>query len=93
MPISDTQIAQYPARAATNQAPLRKAQPFLTLLALKGGRVYLVVDYWVHNLNLEFTTDLGVRQTVPLEDFDFPLTERLNAERGLPFRLICTDTE
>jgi hypothetical protein len=87
MPISYTQITQYPPREATNQAQLRKTQPLLTLLALKGGRVYLVVDYWVDNLNLEFTTDLGVRQTVPLEDFDFPLTERLNAERGLPFRL------
>jgi hypothetical protein len=87
MPISSTPIAQYPARAATNQAQFGKTEPLLTLLALKGGRVYLVLDYWVDNWNLEFTTDLGARQAVPLEDFDFPLTERLNAERGLPFRL------
>ena len=87
VPISSTQIAQYPARAATNQAQLRKTQPLLTLLAVKNGRVYLVVDYWVDNGNLEFRTDLGARQAVPLEDFDFPLTARLNAERGLPFTL------
>ena len=93
MPISSTRIAPYPVRAAPNQAQPPKTQSLLTLLALKSGRVYLVVDYRVDNGNLEFTTDLGVRQTVPLEDFDFPLTERLNAERGLPFRLICTDTE
>jgi hypothetical protein len=87
MPISFTEIAQYPARAATNQAQPSKTEPLLTLLAVKGGRVYLAVDYRVDNGNLEFTTDLGARQAVPLEDFDFPLTGRLNAERGYPFRL------
>ena len=87
IPISSNQIAQYPARAATNQAQLRKTQPLLTLLALKGGRAYLVVDYWVDNGNLEFTTDLGERKAVPVEDFDFPLTGRLNAQRRSPFRL------
>ena len=87
MPISSTQIAPYPVRAATNQAQLPETQSLLTLLALKSGRVYLVVDYWVDNVNLEFTTDLGAQQAVPVEDFDFPLTGRLNAERGLPFRL------
>jgi len=85
--ISSTQIAQYPTRATTNQAEPRTTQPLLTLLALKGGRVYLVVIYWVGNGTLEFTTDLGERKAVPLEDFDFPLTGRLNAKRGLPFRL------
>jgi hypothetical protein len=87
MPISPTQIVQYPARAATNQAQISKTQPLLTLIAVKDGRVYLVVDYRVDNGNLEFTTHLGARQAVPLEDFDFPLTGRLNAERGWPFRL------
>jgi hypothetical protein len=88
MPILSTQVAQDPARAATNAAAeLNKTQPLPTLIAMKDGRVYLVVDYWVDNGNLEFTTDLGARQAVPLKDFDFPLTGRLNAERGLTFRL------
>jgi hypothetical protein len=87
IPISSTQIAQYTAGAATGQAELGKTQPLFTLLALKGGRVYLVVDYRVDNGNMEFTTDLGERKVVPLEDFDFPLTGRLNAERRSPFKV------
>jgi hypothetical protein len=81
------QIAQYQASPPTNQAQLPGVQPHLTLLALKGGRIYLATEYWVDNGNLEFRTDLGARQVVPVEDFDFPLTGRLNAESGLPFSL------
>ena len=88
MPISSAQqIARYLPRAATNQAQLPRTQSLLRLLALKGGRVYLVADCWVDNGNLEFRTDLGARQAVPLEDFDFPLTGRLNAERRSPFKV------
>lgn len=87
VPMLFNQMAAYRVGATLNQVEPPKTQSLLTLIALKNGRVYLVVDYRVDNGNLEFTTDLGARQAVPLEDFDFPLTGRLNAERGSPFRL------
>jgi hypothetical protein len=83
IPVSSTQIMSYPAGPGTNQTHVPGVQPHLTLLALRSGRVYLVADYWIENGSLEFTTDEGALHAVRLEDFDFPLTSRLNAERGV----------
>jgi hypothetical protein len=62
------------------------AQPRLTLLALRNGRMYLVSDYRVDHGKLDYTSD-GVRYAVPLDALDVPLSRQLNSERGVPFLL------
>jgi hypothetical protein len=61
-------------------------QPRLTLLVLRGGRMYLVADYWVDNGNLDYTSG-GALHALPLDALDMPMTRQLNAERGVPFVL------
>lgn len=72
-----------PANLAQPSAP----QPLLTLLVLRGGRMYLVADYWLDNGNLDYTTGGGNAQVMPLDALDIPMTTQLNAERGIPFIL------
>ena len=54
---------------------------------LRGGRVYLVVDYWVDRGKLDYSTGAGAVQTLPLDALDVPMTQELNAERGVDFVL------
>jgi hypothetical protein len=72
---------------ATNQARSSDSQARLTLLVLRGGRVYLVVDYWVDKGHLDYTTGGGALQSLSLDALDMPMTEQLNAERGVNFVL------
>jgi len=82
----DTPIDRYRTTPVTNRGVSSAAQPRLTLIALRGGRMYLVADYWVENRNLRYTVG-GALHSVPLDTVDTPLTRQLNAERGLPFIL------
>ena len=75
------------AIAAANQARPSDSQPHLTLLVLRGGRVYLVTDYWVNKGNLDYTTGGGALQTLPLDALDVSMTREINAERGVNFLL------
>jgi len=59
----------------------------LTVLVLRGGRVYFVASYWVDNANLDYTTGAGAPQSLPLDTLDLPMTRQFNAERGIPFVL------
>ena len=72
---------------ATNQPRPPDAQPRLTLLVLRGGRVYLVAEYWLDRGNLDYTTGAGTVQTLPLDTLDVAMTRELNAERGVNFLL------
>jgi len=85
-PAPITPIEAYQTVAVTNQAP-PSATSHLTILVLRGGRVYLVSEYWVNNEDLNYTTGGGAPQALPLDVLDIPLTRRLNAERGTPFVL------
>ena len=78
---------RYRTTPATNQAQPSAPQPLLTLLVLRGGRMYLVADYWVDSGNLDYTTGGGNAQAMPLDALDIPMTTQLNAERGIPFIL------
>lgn len=62
------------------------AQPRLTVLALRGGRMYLVTDYWADRESLHYSTG-GAAHTLPLDALDLPITRQLNEERGVPFSL------
>jgi hypothetical protein len=81
------QVERYRTTPATKQARPSTQRPRLTLLVLRGGRMYLVADYWVDNGNLDYTTGGGALQALPLGALDMPMTRKLNAERGVPFIL------
>jgi hypothetical protein len=76
----------YRTTPARNRRISSGAQPRLTLIVLRGGRMYLVSDYWVSNGKLDYTAG-GTRYAVPLDVVDLSLTRQLNAERGIPFIL------
>jgi len=59
----------------------------LTVLVLRGGRFYFALDYWVNTTTLEYTTGSGGPQRIPLDALDMPMTQQLNAERGVSFVL------
>ena len=88
----NTRLPTHQAVTSTsNQSPatnrgLPSAQPRPTLLILRGGRVYLVTDYWVDRGNLDYITGSAVH-ALPLDALDLPMTQQLNAERGVPFTL------
>jgi hypothetical protein len=82
-----TPVERKQAIPATNPARRSDAEPRLTLLVLRGGRVYLVVDYWVDRGKLDYSTGAGAVQTLPLDALDVPMTQELNAERGVDFVL------
>jgi hypothetical protein len=80
-------IEIYQTTPATNQIQPSARHPLLTLLVLRGGRVYLAADYWVDDDNLDYTTGGGAPEAMPLEALDIIMTRRLNAKRGVPFIL------
>ena len=86
VPAPVTPIEAYQAAVVASQAQ-PSATSHLTILVLRGGRVYLVSEYWVNNEDLNYTTGGGAPQALPLDVLDIPLTKRLNAERGMPFVL------
>jgi hypothetical protein len=80
---------RYSTTATPNPAWRAPAQRRLTLLVLRDGPGFLVVDYWVVSGRLEYTTGMGAPQAMPLEALDIALTRQLNAERGVPFALVA----
>ena len=100
VPNSGARLANYqPNRTGTAAqterfrpaAPVNRDRPpappsRYTILALRGGQVYLADDYWVNRGNLNYTRE-GSQHSVPLGALDVSLTRQLNAERGMPFVL------
>jgi hypothetical protein len=89
-------VQRVPATADPKQSnpvtiQVRRSDPQqrLTLLVMRGGRVYLVVDYWVDRGNLDYNIGAGPLQSVPLDALDVARTRELNAERGVNFTLIA----
>ncbi len=85
-----TSRSSYQADRSSRQVEVDSSK-LLTLLVLRGGRTYLVADYWVDRGNLDYTTGTGSVQALPLDIVDMPMTKRLNAERGVPFILTTKD--
>jgi hypothetical protein len=73
--------------SVTNRGQLASVQPRLTVLVLRGGRMYMVADYWVEKDNLNYRNAGGPTRALPLDSLDLPMTRQLNAERGVPFVL------
>jgi len=85
-PGTSTSSDPYQTTSATNRGLPSAGRPRLTLLILRGGRTYLVTDYWADHGNLDFTIG-GTLQALPLDALDLAMTRQLNAERGVPFVL------
>jgi hypothetical protein len=95
---SAPQVSAKPAEQYRPAPVMRQAQlstptqvstsrPLLTLIVLRGGQGFLVTGYWVNRGILDYTTNGGFVRALPLEALDLPLTQRLNAERGVAFVL------
>ena len=61
--------------------------PQLTLLVLKDGSIFAATDYWLQEGRLFYLSSTGAVSSVALGDLDWPMTTRLNAERGVRFVL------
>ena len=79
-------LEPYGTTPAGNRASPFAAPSRSTLLAMRGGRIFLVGDYWVEKRNLNYTMG-GAQHAVSLDSVDIPLTRQLNAERGVSFAL------
>ena len=61
--------------------------PRPTLLILKDGRGYVTTNYWIEGGQLIYVGSDGTQQVLPLEELDFPMTTKLNRERGVVFTI------
>ena len=59
----------------------------ITLLALKDGTMYGVVDYWLDHGLLHYIASYGGENSVPLESVDLDKTVELNSLTGIGFVL------
>ena len=76
--------------AATNNAASvdkAKSEQPVTLLQLRDGSMYGLVDYWVEDGQLHYTTTYGGQDSLGLDRIDLEKTVQLNAERGIQFVL------
>lgn len=69
-----------------------KSEPPATLLQLRDGSMYGLVDYWVEDGQLHYTTTYGGQNSVELDRIDPEKTVQLNAERGIQFVLRAKTT-
>jgi hypothetical protein len=63
---------------------VKKEQP-VTLLQLRDGSMYGLVDYWVEAGELHYKTTYGGQDSIGLERIDLQKTVQLNGERGIQF--------
>ncbi len=64
-----------------------EAAPTMTLLQLKDGSMYGLVDYWLEDGRLHYLTTYGGENSIPIERIDLDKTVQLNYERGVEFVL------
>jgi len=75
---------------ATNNAEPRdkaKSDQSVTLLQLRDGSMYGLVDYWIEDGQLHYTTTYGGQNSLELDRIDLETTVQLNNERGIEFVL------
>lgn len=81
-------LREYPAPAQPAQAPqAQKYQDPLYLLAMNDGTIRAVLSYWADGPSLRYVTLDHEQRQAPLSSIDRGLSERLNRERNVTFRL------
>ena len=91
-PAAQTRIQDYsnggygadPAPPPTS-APAKK--PDFWLLAFPNGTIVLAVAYWTDHDTLHYVTRTKEQKQIPILAIDRDLTDQLNQERGLEFRI------
>jgi hypothetical protein len=79
-----------PAPAAWNAGPTAQTQKYqdpLYLLAMNDGTIRAVLAYWVDGMTVHYVTMDHEQKQTPLSSLDHSLSERLNRERNVTFRL------
>lgn len=71
----------------SDSTPVPADNRAVTLLQLKDGSMYGLVEYWVSGGLLNYITDYRARNAVPLDRIDLEKTVQLNSQRGVPFVL------
>jgi hypothetical protein len=72
---------------STPLAPTQKYEETLFLLAMKDGTIRAVLAYWVEGATVHYVTMDHDQKQMPLSALDRALSERLNRERNVTFRL------
>jgi len=85
----DTEVRQPSAapQAEQRQPEARSTRSPIYLIALNTGVIWMAVAYWSEGGNLHFVTTKGEKKQIRVGELDRPLTEQLNQERNVPFRL------
>jgi hypothetical protein len=87
-PVRDWRDRDYSAEPGGNRTEQRdESGPITYLIALNDGRIWAVVAYWTEGTTLRIVTRQKERMDLPLDQVDRAYSERLNRERGVPFRL------
>ena len=81
------QDLQIIAAIVTKQAAESNPNQQITMLVLKEGIAFGVVDYWVDNGKLGYVTTYGRQNTIDLSQLDMQKTVDLNSSRGVTFAL------
>jgi hypothetical protein len=79
-----------PAPAIWNAGPNAQAKKYedtLFLLAMNDGTIRAVLAYWVDGATVHYVTMDHEQKQTPLSSLDHSLSERLNRERNVTFRL------
>jgi hypothetical protein len=84
-PEPDTGVYQAPSRPSTESAPGAKVPVFL--IAYTDHSVYTAVAYWVEDDTLHYITTDGKHNQASLSLIDRKMSEDLNKERDIDFRL------
>jgi hypothetical protein len=69
------------------QPEAARSSRVITLLALKDGTMYGVIDYWLDRGVLHYIPSYGGENTLPLEGVDINKTVELNSAKGIGFVL------
>jgi hypothetical protein len=79
-----------PAPAVWDSGPATQAKKYedtLFLLAMNDGTIRAVLAYWVEGTTVHYVTMDHEQKQTPLSSLDHSLSERLNRERNVTFRL------
>jgi hypothetical protein len=79
-----------PAPAFWEAGPTTQAKKYedtLFLLAMNDGTIRAVLAYWVDGTTVHYVTMDHEQKQTPLSSLDHGLSERLNRERNVTFRL------
>jgi hypothetical protein len=95
-PMQSTGAADFPTGAGSSEdaathngasGEMKDGEPLVTLLQLRDGSMYGLVDYWVEDGRLHYKTTYGAQNSIELDRIDLEQTVHLNADRGVQFML------